>query len=48
MSFRVVLKEPICTFTEFETDIINIGDGLITKGKYKTPLTNILYIEEIS
>lgn len=47
MSHRVVLKEPIQHHTEFIVTTLNIVDGLITKGKYKTPLTNILYIEEI-
>lgn len=47
MSFRIVLLEPIIGHIEFTAETLNIQDGMLIKGVYRTPISNIKYIEEI-
>lgn len=47
MSFRIVFTKPIYGKTEVQVTTLNIVDGMIIKGNFRTPITNVEYIEEI-
>ena len=47
MSFRVVLWQNIKGKSEVTVTTLNINDGMIIKGSFRTPISNIKYIEEI-
>lgn len=47
MSFRIFLKNPIETYTEFTVPTLDITNGLLKKGKYQVPVVDILYIMEV-
>ena len=47
MSFKIVLLESIAGQTEVTVTTLNIVDGMLIKGKHRTPISNIKYIEEV-
>lgn len=48
MSFRVKFWQNIFGKREIEVTTLNIVDGMLVKGKYRTPISNIKYIEDLS
>lgn len=47
MPYRVVLLNRVAGQTEFTTDTLDIENFMIVKGRYRTPISNIKYIEEL-
>ena len=47
MSYRVMFWSNIRGKSEVTVTNINIQDGLIIKGDFRTPIENIKYIEEL-
>ena len=47
MLFKVVLLEHVAGQSEVEVNTIDVQDGFLVKGKFRTPVSNIKYIEEL-
>lgn len=47
MVFRVILLNNVAGKSEVEVSTLTITDGMLIKGDYRTPISNIKYIEEI-
>jgi hypothetical protein len=47
MSFKIVLLQNIQGLNEVTVTTLNIQDGMLIKGNFRTPTSNIKYIEEV-
>ena len=48
MAYKVVLFNNVAGQREVTVNTLNVIDGMLVKGKYRTPLSNIKYIEDLS
>lgn len=46
MTFRIKFWEQIQGYKEVTVTTLDIQDGFLVKGKFRTPISNIKYIEE--